>query len=120
MHERPSPHSPQRGKLFRHHSTTAWSCSASDVAALVYQAGLAVDADGAYRAYHTDNRLGLDSIKHASHLGNWWALATDTGEPSGHPVVQGKNDPAPGYYVSITSLYDASIASERDPRRITK
>jgi len=32
----------------------------------------------------------------------------DTGEPSCHPVVQGKNDPTPGYYVSMTSLYDAS------------
>jgi len=39
----------------------------------------------------------------------------DTGEPSCHPVVQGKNDPTPGYYVSMTSLYDASITSERDP-----
>ncbi len=78
---------------------------------------MAIDADGAYRAYHPDNRLGFDSIEHAGHPGNWWALATDTGEPSGHPVVQGKNDPAPGYYVSMTSLFDASIASERDPRR---
>jgi hypothetical protein len=85
--------------------------------ALVFQAGLAVDADGAYRAYHPNNRLGLDSIEHAGHLGNWWALATDTGKPSGRPVVQGKNDPAPGYYVSMTSLYDTSIANEHDPRR---
>jgi len=78
---------------------------------------MAIDADGAYRAYHPDNRLGLDSIEHAGHPGNWWALATDTGEPNGHPVVQGKNDPAPGYYVSMTSLYDPSISSERDPHR---
>src|ERR1041385_9579262 len=108
---------PKRTKLFRHHSTTAWSCSTSDVEAFIYKAGMAIDADGAYRAYHPDNRLGLDSIEHAGHPGDWWALATDTGEPSGHPVVQGKDDPAPGYYVSMTSLYDASITSERDPRR---
>ena len=108
---------PKRIKLFRHHSTTAWSCSTSDVEAFIYKAGMAIDADGAYRAYHSDNRLGLDSIEHAGHPGNWWALATDTGEPSGHPVVQGKNDPAPGYYVSMTSLYDANIASEHDPHR---
>jgi len=112
-----SLHHPQRTKLFRHHSTTAWSCNTPDVQAFVYQSSMAIDADGAYRAYHPDNRLGLDSIEHAGHPGNWWALATDTGEPSGHPVVQGKNDPAPGYYVSMTSLYDAGIASERDPRR---
>lgn len=85
--------------------------------AFVYRAGLAVDADGAYRAYHPDNRLGFDSIEHAGHPGNWWALATDTGTPKGRPVVQGKDDPAPGYYVSMTALFDASIINERNPRR---
>ena len=78
---------------------------------------MAIDADGAYRAYHPNNRLGLDSIEHAGHPGNWWALATDTGDPNGRPVIQGKNDPAPGYYVSMTSLYDASIEDEHNPRR---
>ena len=104
-------------KLFQHHSTIALSCSSSEVQAFAYQAGLAIDADGAYRAYHPNDRLGLDSIKNAGHTGNWWALATDTGKPSGRPVIQGKNDPAPGYYVSMTSLYDASIASESNPHR---
>lgn len=107
----------QRSKLFKHHSTVAWSCSSSEVKAFVYQSGLAVDADGAYRAYHPDNRLGLDSIEHAGHPGNWWALATDTGNPNGRPVIQSRNDPAPGYYVSMTSLYDSSIVDERNPRR---
>jgi hypothetical protein len=78
---------------------------------------MAVDADSAYRAYHPNNRMGLDSIEHAGHPGNWWALATDTGSPSGRPIVQGENDPAPGYYVSMTSLFDATISNERDPRR---
>lgn len=112
-----SSHHSRRVKLFRHHSTIAWSCSSSGVQAFVYRGGLAVDADGAYRAYHPNDPLGLDSIEHAGRPGNWWALATDTGNPSGHPVVQGDNDPAPGYYVSMTSLYDASIANERDPHR---
>jgi hypothetical protein len=87
------------------------------VQAFAYQNGFAVDADGAYRAYHPTNRLGLDSIEHAGHPGNWWALATDTGNPNGRPVIQGKDDPAPGYYVSMTSLYNASITNERNPRR---
>jgi hypothetical protein len=104
-------------KLFRHHSTIAWSCDSSGVNAFVYEAGLAVDADGAFRAYHPNNRLALDTIEHAGYSGNWWALATDTGEPSGRPVVQGKNDPAPGYYISMTSLFDAENPNERDPRR---
>lgn len=78
---------------------------------------MAIDADGAFRAYHPNNRLGLDSINHAGRPGDWWALATDTGEPSGRPVVQGKGDPAPGFYVSITSLFDPSIENEKDPHR---
>ena len=78
---------------------------------------MAIDADGAYRAYHPNNRLGLDSIEHGGQPGNWWALATDTGKPSGRPVIQRESDPAPGYYVSMTSLYDASIEEERNPRR---
>jgi len=87
------------------------------VQAFVYQSGLAVDADGAYQAYHPNNRRGLDSVEHAGHPGNWWALATDTGNPNGRPVIQTKDDPAPGYYVSMTSLYDSSIANESNPRR---
>jgi Fungal chitosanase of glycosyl hydrolase group 75 len=78
---------------------------------------MAVDADGAYRAYHPNNRMGVDSIEHAGHPGDWWALATDTGTPKGQPVLQGKNDPAPGFYVSMTALFDASITDERNPRR---
>jgi len=104
-------------KFFRHRSTIAWSCPSSDVDAFVFEAGLAVDADGAFRAYHPDNRSGLDAIEHAGYPGNWWALATDNGKPSGHPVVQGKTDPAPGYYVSMTALFDSGNANEHDPRR---
>jgi hypothetical protein len=107
----------RRAKLFRHHSTIAWSCGSSSVGAFVYEAGLAIDADGAFRAYHPNNRLGLDTIEHAGRPGNWWALATDTGQPTGRPVVQGKSDPAPGYYVSMTALFDAAQANERDPHR---
>jgi hypothetical protein len=107
----------RRRKLFRHHATVVWFCSAGEIQAFVYRAGMAVDADGAYRAYHPNNRMGLDSIKHAGHPGNWWALATDSGRPSGRPVVQGKNDPAPGFYVSMTSLFDPNITDESNPRR---
>jgi hypothetical protein len=81
------------------------------------RSGLGYRCNGAFRAYHPTNRLGLDTVVHAGHPGNWWALATDTGETNGHPVLQGKHDPAPGYYVSITSLYDATNLNERDPRR---
>jgi hypothetical protein len=112
-----SSHSSRKVRLFRHQRVVAWKCDSSTVQAFVYQAGMAVDADGAFRAYHPNHKLGLDSIEHAGHPGNWWALATDTGKPSGRPIVQGENDPAPGYYVSITSLFDPGIPSERNPRR---
>jgi hypothetical protein len=112
-----SRESPPRTRLFRHHGTTAWSCSSANVNAFLFESGLAVDADGAFRAYQPDNHLGLDSIEHAGRPGDWWALATATGKPSGRPVLQGKDDPPPGYYVSMTSLFDPDIADEHDPRR---
>jgi hypothetical protein len=113
----PSSQNSRRTRLFRHHSAVVWSCSSSEVQVFINQSGFAVDADGAYHAYHPNNRLGLDSIEDAGHPGDWWALATDTGKPNGRPVIQGKDDPAPGYYVSMTSLYDSSIADEHNPRR---
>ena len=107
----------ERSQLFKHHGIVAWSCASPSLSAFVYAGGLAVDADGAYRAYHPTDRLGLDTIRDAGHPGNWWALATDTGKPNGRPVIQQKGDPAPDYYVSMTSLYDATIPNERDPHR---
>lgn len=112
-----SPVVSQKFELFRQHKIVAWSCASSSLNAFVYVAGFAVDADGAFRAYHPNNRFGLDTIEHAGRPGNWWALATDTGKTNGRPLVQRKGDPAPGYYVSITSLYDATNSNERDPHR---
>jgi hypothetical protein len=107
----------RRQVLFRQHGTIAWSCPSSNQSAFIYVAGFAVDADGAPRAYHPNNQRGLDSIDHAGHPGNWWALATDTGETNGRPLIQRKGDPAPGYYISMTALYDSANPNERDPRR---
>lgn len=113
----PQPRNSQETlKLFQHHDTVAWSSPSPAVNAFFYQAGMAIDADGAPRAYHPKD-LGLDSLDHAGYPGHWWALATDNGKASGRPVIQRKSDPAPGYYVSMTSLYDASIPTERNPHR---
>lgn len=112
----PSRHGPcNRSKLFTTHGVVVWSTSG--VQGFFYESGLAIDADGAYRAYHPWDWLGLDSLSHAGRPGNWWALVTDNGEPNGRPVVQGKLDPAPGYYVSTTALYDAGNHNLRDPHR---
>jgi hypothetical protein len=84
--------------------------------AIVYASGLTIDPAGAYRSYHPDNGSGLDYLANAGSSGNWWAVVTDDGRPSGNPVIQGSADPAPGFYVSTTSLEDPSKA-RTDPRR---
>jgi hypothetical protein len=106
----------RKTRLFKKHGVPVWS-SAGPHPAIFYQAGLAVDADGAYRAYHPEDGRGLDSLSHAGHPGNWWALVTDNGKRSGRPVLQGAGDPAPGFYVSTTALYDPDNPNVRDPHR---
>jgi len=106
----------KRSKLFTAQGIVAWSTQ-SNAKGFFYKSGLAIDADGAFRAYHPNDRLGLDSLAHAGHKGNWWALVTDNGKVSGHPVVQGESDPAPGFYVSTTALYDSNNHNPRDPHR---
>jgi hypothetical protein len=93
----------KKSKLFTAQSIVAWSAPAPG-RGFFYKSGLAIDADGAARANHPNDQLGLDSLAHAGHRGNWWALVTDNEKTSGTPVVQGPADPAPGYYVSTTAL----------------
>ncbi len=76
---------------------------------------MAIDADGSPRAYHPQNK-GLDNLAYAGSEGNWWALVTDNGQKDGNPLIQGKGDPYPGYYISTTSLNDRRYALE-NPRR---
>ncbi len=77
--------------------------------AVCYRCDLAIDADGAPRAYHpTDDTLALDFLANGYP---WGIVIID-----GTPVVQGPHDPAPGFYVSTTSLVD-STRPLRDPRR---
>ena len=106
----------KKTKLFQAQNIDTWS-DPSAAGVFFYQSGLAIDADGSPRAYHRNDRLGLDSLSHAGHRGNWWALVTDNQKTSGTPVVQGTTDPAPGYFVSTTALYDRTNNNPRDPRR---
>lgn len=87
-----------------------------DDSAFFYESGMMIDADGGYHAYHPDNKSGLDYLGNAGKPGNWWALVTDNGKPSGNPVIQTTSDPAPGFYISTTSLQDSSMDPE-DARR---
>mgnify|MGYP001147637693 CR=1 FL=1 len=87
-----------------------------DPSAFFYESGLMIDADGAYHAYHPDNKSGLDYLGNAGRPGNWWALVTDNGKPSGNPLIQTESDPAPGFYISTTSLEDRT-KDRNDQRR---
>jgi len=77
-----------------------------------YESGMTIDADGAPNAYHPDN-TGLDDLANAGNPGVWEGLAKNA---NGEPIVQGPNDPFPGYYVSSTALADRSKAAN-DPAR---
>jgi hypothetical protein len=77
-----------------------------------YLTELCIDADGSPRAYGPHGQ-GLDYLENAGHPGNWWGIVTDQ---EGYPVLQGQDDPAPGYYISTTSLQHSDRALA-DPRR---
>ena len=96
--------------------TSVWG--RDNEAAFLFVSGMAIDADGAPTAYHgaPDQSLGLDNLANAGHPGNWWGIVTDDGTAKGNPVVQGDGDPAPGFYVSSTSLADPSV-DRTDPLR---
>lgn len=108
-------------------------------AVLRWQAGAAIDADGSPRCYHPGDwgprsdwtppgrgPLGLDAPENGGrarrgHSGLWevyesWGWATHDGSRTGAPVIQGEDDPAPGYYVSTTALADSRY-HRGDPRR---
>ncbi len=80
--------------------------------AVLFAAGLAVDADGAPNAYGPHNK-GLDLTANARGRNGWAGVLADK---HGRPVLQ-KRGPYRGYYVSTTSLEDASIKSDTNPRK---
>lgn len=93
---------------------TVYSIDSKNV--YLFTSGLMIDADGSPKAYHQDNSKALDYLANAGKPGNWWALVTDNQKSNGNPVVQTANDPAPGYYISTTSLQDKTKRSD-DPNR---
>lgn len=82
-----------------------------------FTAGMTIDADGSPICYHPDGSPpGLDYLANAGRPGNWWALATDNKQSSGRPIIQRLTDPAPGFFVSMTS-YKRRGYEYRDPKR---
>ncbi len=80
-----------------------------DKTALFFRGDLQVDADGSPRAYHpTNDRIALD------FKANGFPFAVV--HVNGKPHIQGPGGPAPGFFVSTTSLEDKSRAVT-DPLR---
>lgn len=82
----------------------------------IFRAGFVFDADGAPKAYHQNDKVALDYLANAGKPGNWWGIVTNTGKKDGTPIVQSAQDPAPGYYVSTTSLVNKTKKIQ-DPTR---
>jgi hypothetical protein len=77
-----------------------------------------VDVDGAPNAYGPPGRETLDILLNAHYLNR--ADKEIVGyliDEHGRPILQGPNDPFPGYYVSQTAFTDIRNQNERDPRR---
>ena len=89
---------------------TMWQAPGSQ--AFFFVSGMTIDADGAPNAYHPDN-IGLDDLANAGAPGHWEGIITDR---TGEPLIQGPDDPFPGYYVSCTSLTDRT-KGRSDPAR---
>lgn len=81
---------------------------------------MTIDADGSPHAYHPDDSPGLDYLRNARKPGapgepwHWWGIVLGENR---EPQVQKPPDPAPGFYVSSTSLVDPTKRKETDPTR---
>jgi hypothetical protein len=76
-----------------------------------------VDVDGAPNAYGPPGRQTLDILLDAHYLNR--ASEKIVGylvDERGRPILQGPNDPFPGYYISQTAFADIQNQNERDPR----
>jgi len=79
-----------------------------------------VDVDGAPNAYGPPGSKALDKLRDAHYRGHRHGeivgYLTDDDDPN-VPIVQGANDPYPGYYISQTAFTDPKRTEPRDPLR---
>ncbi len=77
-----------------------------------------VDVDGAPNAYGPADRQTLDTLLDAHYLNRAdKKIVGYLTDEHGRPILQGPNDPFPGYYISQTAFSDIENRNERDPRR---
>lgn len=76
-----------------------------------------VDVDGAPNAYGPPGKPTLDTLVDAHYLDRTdQPIVGYLLDEKNRPVVQGPNDPFPGYYISQTAFSDPDNPNERDPR----
>ena len=77
-----------------------------------------VDVDGAPKAYGPRDRDALDfklnARENAKPTGRIVGYLIDS---HGKPIIQGPNDPAPGFFISTTGYKDKNNPNEKDPRK---
>ena len=77
-----------------------------------------VDVDGAPNAYGPTDKPTLDVVLDAHYLNRAdEPIVGYLTDEHGQPILQGPNDPFPGYYISQTAFSDIQNQNERDPRR---
>ena len=77
-----------------------------------------VDVDGAPNAYGPTDKETLDVLLDAHYLNRAdEPIVGYLTDERGRPILQGPNDPFPGYYISQTAFSDIQNQNERDPRR---
>jgi hypothetical protein len=77
-----------------------------------------VDVDGAPDAYGPPGKQTLDILQNAHYLNRAdKEIVGYLTDEHNRPILQGLNDPFPGYYISQTAFADIRNPNERDPRR---
>jgi len=77
-----------------------------------------VDVDGAPNAYGPPGKPALDILLDAHYLNRAdQKIVGYLTDENDRPILQGANDPFPGYYISQTAFTDIANPNERDTRR---
>lgn len=79
---------------------------------------MSVDVDGAPTSYGPDDKKALD-LELNAHVGakKSGAIVGFLIDKKGKPIIQGKDDPAPGFFISKTAYTDVKNPKQTDPRR---
>lgn len=82
-----------------------------------FTTNMAVDVDGAPNAYGPKDKPTLDFELNAHEGARLSGRVVGYLTKDGHPILQGPDDPFPGYYISTTGFADEKNQNLLDPRR---